>query len=106
MTVEYVSRYVGYTDCRSLAMRFRTLALVPALGGVLLAQEPTPNTEKPEGWRKAESAAGTFAVPLGTKIPLGLINSISTKNAAEGDRVYLETVFPILSNGRIVIPPG
>jgi hypothetical protein len=31
---------------------------------------------------------------------------VSTKNAAEGDRVYLETVFPIMTNGRIVIPPG
>jgi type IV secretion system protein VirB10 len=35
-----------------------------------------------------------------------MINSISTKNSAEGDRVYLETVFPILVDGRIVIPPG
>ncbi|HLK18818.1 MAG TPA: hypothetical protein VKT81_07670 [Bryobacteraceae bacterium] len=35
-----------------------------------------------------------------------MINSISTKTAAEGERIYLETVFPILANGRIVIPPG
>lgn len=42
----------------------------------------------------------------GTKVPLALINSISTKHSAEGDRVYLETVFPIMSSGRIVIPPG
>ncbi len=35
-----------------------------------------------------------------------MINSISTKTAAEGERLYLETVFPILANGRIVIPPG
>ncbi len=35
-----------------------------------------------------------------------MINSVSTKNAAPGDRVYLETVFPILVDGRIVIPPG
>src|SRR3982750_1710021 len=35
-----------------------------------------------------------------------MINSISTKHAAEGDRIYLETVFPILVNGKIVIPPG
>src|SRR6185437_7418332 len=34
------------------------------------------------------------------------INSVSTKHSIEGDRVYLETVFPILANGRIVIPPG
>ena len=45
-------------------------------------------------------------IAAGTRIPLGLINTLSTKNAAEGDRVYLETVFPVLANGRIVIPPG
>jgi type IV secretion system protein VirB10 len=45
-------------------------------------------------------------VEPGTRIPLSLINSISTKHAAEGDRVYLESVFPILVGGRITIPPG
>lgn len=47
-----------------------------------------------------------FRVEPGTRIPLSLINSVSTKHAAEGDRVYLETAFPILADGRIVIPPG
>jgi type IV secretion system protein VirB10 len=35
-----------------------------------------------------------------------MINSISTKTAAEGERVYLETVFPILVSAHVVIPPG
>ena len=48
----------------------------------------------------------TFLVETGTRIPLSLINSVSTKNAAPGERVYLETVFPILVDSRIVIPPG
>lgn len=48
----------------------------------------------------------TVTVTPGTKIPLSMINSISTKHAAEGDRVYLETVFPVMVNGRIAIPPG
>src|SRR6266849_3284052 len=50
--------------------------------------------------------ATEYVVEPGSKIPLALINSISTKHSAEGDRVYLETVFPILVNGKIVIPPG
>ena len=49
---------------------------------------------------------GVFVVKPGTHIPLSMINSVSTKNAAEGDRVYLETVFPILVDSRMVIPPG
>src|SRR5207302_1469222 len=42
----------------------------------------------------------------GTKIPLALVNSLSTRHSAEGDRVYLEAVFPITMGGRIVIPRG
>ena len=47
-----------------------------------------------------------YTVETGTHVPLSLINSVSTKNAVPGDRVYLESVFPILVDGRIVIPPG
>ncbi|MBI2687542.1 MAG: hypothetical protein HYX27_14610 [Acidobacteria bacterium] len=47
-----------------------------------------------------------FNVPAGTRVPLVMINSVSTKHAAEGDRIYLETSYPILADGRVVIPPG
>src|SRR5271170_28731 len=47
-----------------------------------------------------------YVVTQGTHIPLSLINSVSTKHSSEGDRVYLETVFPILADGKIVIPTG
>lgn len=47
-----------------------------------------------------------IVVQSGTRVPLVMINSVSTKHAAEGDRIYLETSFPILSGGRIVIPAG
>jgi type IV secretion system protein VirB10 len=47
-----------------------------------------------------------FVVDPGTRVPLSMLNSVSTKHSAEGDRIYLETIFPILVNGRIVIPPG
>src|SRR6476646_10636660 len=58
------------------------------------------------GDEKVESVPVDYVVDPGAKIPLSLINSVSTKHSAEGDRVYLETVFPILVDGRIVIPPG
>ena len=55
----------------------------------------------------AQSAKSeAYPVPIGTRVPLVMINSVSTKHAAEGDRVYLETSYPILADGRIVIPPG
>lgn len=53
-----------------------------------------------------EPASKHYTIKPGTRIPLSLINSVSTKSAAEGDRVYLETVFPIVEGGRMVIPPG
>jgi len=77
----------------SLRYTFATLLLA---AGVALAQEPASSA----------APAGEYVIAPGTRIPLGLINSVSTKNAAEGDRVYLETVFPIMAQGRIVIPPG
>ena len=54
----------------------------------------------------ANPAAAEYPVTSGTVVPLSLINSISTKHSVPGDRVYLETAFPVLSNGRIVIPVG
>jgi hypothetical protein len=45
-------------------------------------------------------------VPVGTHIPLVLHNAISTRTARAGDPVYFETSFPVLVNGRVVIPAG
>jgi len=47
-----------------------------------------------------------FTVPAGTRIPLVLLNSVSTRQSSEGDRVYLAAAFPVLAGGRVVIPPG
>ncbi len=48
----------------------------------------------------------SYDLTEGTRIPLSLINSVSTKQAVEGDRVYMETAFPILVNGKIILPVG
>jgi type IV secretion system protein VirB10 len=45
-------------------------------------------------------------VPKGTQLPLALHNTVSTHSAHVGDQVYLETVFPIVIDGRILIPAG
>ena len=45
-------------------------------------------------------------VPVGTHIPLVLHNGVSTRSAKPGDPIYLETVYPILVDGRILIPAG
>jgi hypothetical protein len=65
--------------------------------GILAAQDVAPAPAE---------APVEYPVRAGTVVPLSLINSISTKHSIAGDRVYLETAFPILSSGRIVIPVG
>jgi len=83
------------------------LILALVLGFGLHAQEtkgaedpPIPSRETPA------SDSGEFALEPGTRVPLSMINSVSTKQSAVGDRIYLETVFPIMADGRIIIPPG
>jgi len=71
----------------------------------LAAQDPA--SAPPGGFRKADpSPSGDLTVTTGSKIALSLINSVSTKHSHEGDRVYLDTVFPVVVNSKIVIPVG
>jgi hypothetical protein len=91
-------------------MYSRSCILVFTLAGVtcLMAQDAAPTAPQPPApARKSEVPPPDFyKVDTGTRIPLSLINSVSTKNAAPGDRVYLQTAFPVLDHGKIVIPPG
>ena len=64
---------------------------------------PAPSAPLP---RPASTNSDEFVVAVGTRVPLSMINSVSTKTAVPGERVYLESVFPILVNGHVVIPPG
>lgn len=64
-------------------------------------------TETPSGLKQREQPPeGSIIIPRGTRVPLVLINSVSTKHAAAGDRVYLESVYPVAIEGKILIPPG
>jgi hypothetical protein len=47
-----------------------------------------------------------IVVPSGTHIPLVLHNAISTRSARPGDPVYFETLFPVMIDGKVVIPAG
>ncbi len=68
--------------------------------------DPTPPAQ-PNGSPAAEKPrAAKVVVPAGTKLPLVLHNSITTRNAKPGDSIYLETLFPIVLDNHIVIPAG
>jgi hypothetical protein len=53
-----------------------------------------------------EPAEAEITIRTGTRIPLTLRNTVDTKHSREGDRIYLETVYPIAQEGRVVIPRG
>ena len=51
-------------------------------------------------------SAGAAEISKGTHLLLRMMNSISTRTAAEGDQVYLQTATPVALNSEIVVPPG
>ncbi|HNY40172.1 MAG TPA: hypothetical protein PKJ41_07245 [Bryobacteraceae bacterium] len=79
---------------KRLLMCLAALLTPGALAGQEAAKPAVPEAER------------TYTIDAGTRILLNLLNSVSTKTAAEGDRVYLATGFPVLIGGRVVVPPG
>jgi type IV secretion system protein VirB10 len=98
------------------------LILILAVGGSAIAappQEPPPAQPPPTQEQKdakpanresseppAKTVAGKVLVPAGTRLPLVLHNAVTTRNGKPGDPIYLETLFPIIIDGRIIIPAG
>jgi hypothetical protein len=77
------------------------------------AATPTPDASAPaptgEPSAKADANAAAPAkieLPTGTRIPLVLHNGISTRTAQVGDPVYFETLFPVMKDGRVIVPAG
>jgi hypothetical protein len=86
-----------------------TCRLLLASGLMLasLSAQDRPSEPPPGGWPLAAAPEnGGYVIVPGTRIPLTLLKSISTKHTAEGEQIYLTTLFPILAGGRIVIPVG
>ena len=77
----------------------------PAAAVQNAAQDPPAQTPAPSpATVRAKSAQ--IEVPSGTHIPLVLHNAISTRSARPGDPVYFETLFPVMVDGKVVIPAG
>jgi hypothetical protein len=54
----------------------------------------------------APANASEVTIPAGTKFPVELKHAVSSKGTREGDGVYAETTFPVVVNGRVMIPAG
>jgi len=98
----------------------RTIATLLAVGGLLAtcaalgAQQAAGPIQAQPSTAQASSASDSpskaapekLLVPSGTRLPLVLHNAVTTRNAKPGDPIYLETLFPIVINDRILIPAG
>jgi len=82
----------------------RTIILLLLAVGLATAQA-TPGTQTHASIASLTQGS-QLTIPSGTKVPLALKQSISTKNARDGDAVYAVTTFPVVVNDRIVIPAG
>ena len=92
--------------------------VVPARGQGTGPMAPATATQNPaphlSEQNSAEQAAPSSApakeakivVPSGTHLPLVLHNAVSTRGARPGDPVYFETLFPVMVDGKVVIPAG
>jgi hypothetical protein len=53
---------------------------------------------------EADAKEATVTIPAGTTVLLSLRSGLSTVSARDGSGVYLEVLFPVIQDGRIVLP--
>jgi len=73
------------------------------------AAQPAPTAQPTQATQPSQAAQPTqarYEVPSGTRLPLILDNAVTTRNAKPGDPLYLETLFPVVIDSRILIPAG
>ncbi len=80
----------------------------PAAAAVEKGKPKDESQEDPDRPKlKTRGPAGEYIVlESGTQLPLVVHNSLTTRNAKPGDPVYLETLFPITKENKIIIPAG
>jgi type IV secretion system protein VirB10 len=109
-----ISQLVVFMFAVLCASRTALAAQLPAGPAQGLAAQNLPS--QPVATAAAASSRGSdsapkaaperYVVPSGTRLPLILHNAVTTRNAKPGDPVYLETLFPIVIDNRILIPAG
>jgi hypothetical protein len=82
------------------SVRLATLILL--LSTLALSQENSKLTVTPG----PQHTPADITIPAGTKIPVSLKNTISTKSNHEGDPIYAQSTFPVVVNDKIVVPAG
>ena len=100
---------VDSAGCAKLARTVPPLPTATEGSKTVDATQPVPTTNaqpETEAAASAPVAAKTLEIPAGTKVLLTIRSAINTKTAQAGDGVYLQSSFPVIANGRAVIPAG
>lgn len=115
-TLRIRRQMVSAGDEREAQLVYQREGTVPAPAPAEAPETAAPPTAEPSSpvFRPRPSPAPppsnppavTFVVERGSKLPLALVSSVSTRTANPGDRIYLKTVYPVVISGRMVIPPG
>ncbi|MGH9862389.1 MAG: hypothetical protein ACRD35_03115 [Candidatus Acidiferrales bacterium] len=84
----------------------RLLIALLFFSGTLAAQEPEQAEKPAQVAAASEPEAKTVTIPVGTRLPLVLQNTVNTKTAEVGDSLYFESVYPVVISNRILIPVG
>ncbi len=79
---------------------------VPPLPTATETKQASAPAESAASGAAAQPVAKTLEIPAGTKVLLTIRSAINTKTAQAGDGVYLQSSFPVIANGRAVIPAG
>lgn len=99
-----------WTGLISLALAGAAPAWTNAQQQAPPANPPAAQQAQPAPAEGAQPAAKPrpekVVVPAGTRLPLVLHNGITSRNNRPGDPVYLETLFPLVQDSRILIPAG
>src|SRR5436190_2501978 len=84
-------------------MRFLIALLLLSIS--VVAQDNSSSNSSPV-LSTASRSDRDVTIPAGTKLPITLKNTISTKGNHVGDPIYAQSTFPVVVNDRIVIPAG
>lgn len=83
-------------------------ALLAAMAAAIALAQQDRQVLRPEGAKPANEqlSDGSYVIRAGARIPLTVLNSVSSKHSQPGDQVYLQTMIPVAVAGKIVIPVG
>ncbi len=99
--------HFAFTGCLAAAMGAaaqQTPAVEPPAQAATVAATPPAAAQTAPA--APQASPKTLEIPAGTKVLLTIRSAINTKTAQAGDGVYLQSSFPVIANGRAVIPAG